>query len=95
MNNKYYGKLIFELSRQGRVGYSLPNFKYEDAYKMNLPEEQKRQSATLLPEADELTVVRHYTNMLIILTFWGYDGGKNTHYPLHRGIKIVLQGLQK
>ena len=63
MNNKYYGKLIFELSRQGRVGYSLPNFKYEDAYKMNLPEEQKRQSATLLPEADELTVVRHYTNM--------------------------------
>lgn len=63
MNNKYYGKLIFELSRQGRVGYSLPNFKYEDAYKMNLPEEQKRQSTTLLPEADELTVVRHYTNM--------------------------------
>ena len=24
MNNVYYGKLVFELSKPGRVGYSLP-----------------------------------------------------------------------
>ena len=24
MNNIFYGKLIFELSREGRVGYQLP-----------------------------------------------------------------------
>ncbi len=63
MNNKYYGKLIFEHSRQGRVGYSLPENNYPAKCAMQLPEEQKRQSGTLLPETDELTVVRHYTNM--------------------------------
>lgn len=63
MNNKYYGKLIFELSRPGRVGYSLPANTFDKQYAMAMPEALKRQSSTLLPEADELTVVRHYTNM--------------------------------
>lgn len=63
MNNKYYGKLIFELSRPGRVGYSLPASKFDEKYALSLSEPIRRQSGTLLPEADELTVVRHYTNM--------------------------------
>ena len=63
MNNQYYSKLIFELSREGRQGYSLPpnefvNFKIED-----LPRQLLRQEEPKLPEVDELTVVRHYTNM--------------------------------
>ncbi len=63
MNRTYYGKLIFELSRPGRVGYSLPKCEFE-AYKLeSLDGTLLRQTATLLPEVDELTVVRHYTNM--------------------------------
>ncbi|MBP5514462.1 MAG: aminomethyl-transferring glycine dehydrogenase subunit GcvPB [Bacteroidaceae bacterium] len=63
MNRTYYGKLIFELSKQGRVGYSLPKNEFE-GYKVNdLGANALRQTETLLPECDELTVVRHYTNM--------------------------------
>lgn len=64
MNNTYYGKLIFELSKKGRVGYSLPHNELEDRYSMtDLPQQLCRQKETILPEVDELTVVRHYTNM--------------------------------
>lgn len=60
MNNTYYGTLIFELSKKGRKGYSLPANEFGQ-YAM--PAEIQRQSETILPEADEQTVVRHYTNM--------------------------------
>ena len=30
MNNKLYGNLIFELSREGRRGYSLPKNRFGD-----------------------------------------------------------------
>lgn len=64
MNNTFYGKLIFELSKQGRVGYSLPKNKLEREYKLSdMPAAVMRQSELNLPEVDELTVVRHYTNM--------------------------------
>lgn len=63
MNNVYYGKLIFELSKPGRVGYSLPRNEFEGHTLEELPQSLRRQSETILPEADELTVVRHYTNM--------------------------------
>lgn len=63
MNNVYYGKLIFELSKKGRVGYSLPDNNIEGYSIDALPESLKRQDVLNLPEADELTVVRHYTNM--------------------------------
>ena len=60
MNNKLYGNLIFELSKEGRKGYSLPknNFgRYE------IPASMRRAEDAALPECDELTVVRHYTNL--------------------------------
>jgi len=63
MNNVYYGKLIFELSHPGRIGYSLPSNEFTGHSLDELPESLRRQSGTLLPECDELTVVRHYTNM--------------------------------
>lgn len=63
MNNTYYGKLIFELTKPGRVGYSLPANEWGD-YDMNgLPDHLLREKTPDLPEVDELTVVRHYTNM--------------------------------
>ena len=62
MNNKLYGNLIFELSKTGRKGYSLPknDFKHTTG---ELPKALLRQNEANLPECDELTVVRHYTNL--------------------------------
>lgn len=59
MNKTYYGKLIFELSKPGRVGYSLPECQAKEKYALPI----QRETALELPECDELSVVRHYTNM--------------------------------
>ena len=63
MNNTYYGKLIFELSQNGRQGYSLPENRCAEYKMSDLPKGLMRENAPLLPEVDELSVVRHYTNM--------------------------------
>ena len=63
MNNTYYGKLIFELSKEGRCGYSLPKNELAQYDMGQLPAQLMRSEAPALPEVDELTVVRHYTNM--------------------------------
>ncbi|MBD5285412.1 MAG: aminomethyl-transferring glycine dehydrogenase subunit GcvPB [Bacteroides sp.] len=76
MNREYYGKLIFEHSKQGRRGYKLPKCECENV-NAAIPEGLLRSSAPLLPEADELTVVRHYTNMST--NNFGVDTG---FYPL-------------
>lgn len=59
-----YDKLIFELSREGRVGYSLPKKEIE-GYCMcsGMPQNLKRESTPELPEVTEFDVVRHYTNL--------------------------------
>ncbi len=59
MNNRLYGNLIFELSHEGRRAYSLPKNRF-GAYE--IPDELRRKDDARLPECDELTVVRHYTN---------------------------------
>lgn len=59
MNNKLYSNLIFKLSHEGRVGYSLPKNEFPH---YELSGETKRKEDAMLPECDELTVVRHYTN---------------------------------
>mgnify|MGYP001116150507 FL=1 len=59
MNNKLYGNLIFELSHEGRKGYSLPENTYGN---YELPLCARRKTDAELPQCDELTVVRHYTN---------------------------------
>ena len=59
MNNKLYGKLIFELSHEGRRGYTLPDSPFGN---YQVPAEMRRAEDAALPECDEMTVVRHYTN---------------------------------
>ena len=59
MNNKLYGNLIFELSRPGRRAYSLPKNRFAHH---ELPAALRREQDAELPECDEMTVVRHYTN---------------------------------
>lgn len=72
---KYYDKLIFELSKPGRSGYSLPENEFGKAAEM--PESLARKSALGLPKVSEVDVVRHYTN-LSQMNF-GVDTG---FYPL-------------
>ena len=60
MNNRLYGNLIFELSKSGRRGYSLPKNNFGS---YEIPKEICRATDAALPECDELTVVRHYTNL--------------------------------
>ncbi|XMB67797.1 aminomethyl-transferring glycine dehydrogenase subunit GcvPB [Mycoplasmatota bacterium zrk1] len=55
-----YDKLIFELSRENRVGYSLPECEIES---YQLPKELKRTSELVLPEVSENEVMRHYVNL--------------------------------
>lgn len=73
---KYYNKLIFDLSKEGRKGYSLPANKWT-ASVSGLPSGLTRTNAPELPQVSELDVVRHYTN-LSQMNF-GVDSG---FYPL-------------
>ena len=72
---KYYDKLIFELSKEGRCGYSLPVNKFPAS--PELPLQLRRAAAPRLPEVSEPEVVRHYNN-LSQMNF-GVDTG---FYPL-------------
>ena len=73
---KYYDKLIFDLSKAGRQGYSLPVNRWERSVS-ELPAGVLRAEAPALPQVSELDVVRHYTN-LSQMNF-GVDSG---FYPL-------------
>ena len=69
-----YDKLIYELSKEGRIAYSLPNSEIKD---YSLDTSLRRESPLLLPEVSELDVVRHYTKLS--LKNFGVDQG---FYPL-------------
>ena len=74
---KYYDKLIFELSKPGRTGYSLPQTCSKCKGTEAIPAGLLRSNAPQLPEVSEVDVVRHYTN-LSQMNF-GVDTG---FYPL-------------
>lgn len=74
MNSKLYGNLIFELSHPGSKGYSLPK---NDFGNYELPQALRRSEDAALPECDEMTVVRHYTNLS-----GNNFGVNNGFYPL-------------
>ena len=74
MNNKLYGNLIFELSNPGTKAFSLPKNCFPH---YELSPDECRSNDARLPECDELTVVRHYTNLSG--NNFGVDNG---FYPL-------------
>ena len=54
--------LIFEVTKKGRVGYSLPTLDVPAVDLADLlPEQNIRQEAAELPEVSELDIMRHYT----------------------------------
>ena len=70
--------LIFELSRSGRVGYSLPQSDVpEKKLADHLPAHLVRNEAARLPEVSELQLMRHYTQ----LSHQNF-GVENGFYPL-------------
>lgn len=76
MNRKLYGNLIFELSRNGCRGATLPP--HASAHGLDsIPASLMRSQALPLPQVDEPAVVRHYTNMST--NNFGVDTG---FYPL-------------
>jgi len=56
--------LIFELSKPGRIAYSLPDLDVPEA-DLNelLPKEMQRETAPQFPEVSELDLIRHYTEL--------------------------------
>ena len=62
MNNRLYGNLIFELSKEGRKAYSLPKNEFAKYSTKDMPASLMRGKDAEMPECDEMTVVRHYTN---------------------------------
>ena len=72
---RYYDKLVFELSKPGRTGFSLSR-EWADV-PLDLDPALLRADAPVLPEVSEVDVVRHYTN-LSQMNF-GVDTG---FYPL-------------
>lgn len=73
---KYYDKLIFELSKEGRIGFSLPDNPWADSSD-RIPAGLRRSVPPELPQVSEPDVVRHYVN-LSAMNF-GVDTG---FYPL-------------
>lgn len=69
--------LIFETSQPGRVGYSLPDQQFTKYSIHQVDDSLLRKDAPLLPEASELEVIRHFTN-ISNLNF----GVENGFYPL-------------
>ncbi len=74
MNRTLYSKLIFDHTAPGRRGVDLPDYGYDT---VSLPDNLMRSDVPLLPEVDEPTVVRHYTNSSC--NNFGVDTG---FYPL-------------
>ncbi|WP_305025388.1 aminomethyl-transferring glycine dehydrogenase subunit GcvPB [Paenibacillus lacisoli] len=75
---KHDQALIFELSREGRVGYSLPECDVPVTPSAELiPAEFLRPEAPALPEVYEVDVIRHYTSLS--RRNFGVDNG---FYPL-------------
>jgi glycine dehydrogenase subunit 2 len=76
--NRENQELIFEISKEGRIGYSLPELDVP-ATNINdlIPSEYQREEEPDLPEVSELQIVRHYT--ALSTRNHGVDSG---FYPL-------------
>ncbi len=73
-----YNKLIFEISKPGRIAYKLPQCDVKcEELKNLIPESMLREMELELPEVSEPEVIRHYT--LISNKNYGVDTG---FYPL-------------
>ena len=74
MNSKY-NKLIFEVSKPGKKGYSLPELDVKDVELSDIiPAKYLNEGEIELPEVSEFEAIRHFTNL------------SNKNYSLDAGI---------
>ena len=59
---KNYDKLIFEISKKDRIGYTLPKWELEN--EVEIPENLLREEELHLPEVSENQIIRHYTALV-------------------------------
>lgn len=59
---RYYDKLVFDLSKEGRRGCSLPVCRWKSSLD-EIPAGLRRSARPALPQVSEPDVVRHYTNL--------------------------------
>jgi glycine dehydrogenase subunit 2 len=75
---KEYNKLIFEISKPGKIAYTLPKCDVDcEEIKKLIPEDMLKTKDMELPEVSEPDVIRHYT--LLANKNYGVDNG---FYPL-------------
>jgi len=55
-----YDKLIYEISKENRIGYSLPSDSVDN---FEIEESLTRKTPLDMPEVTELDVVRHFTRL--------------------------------
>jgi len=60
------GKLIFEKSKSGRIGYTLPALSQREKVTLNIPEKLLRSKEPELPEVSEVDVIRHFIHLSIL-----------------------------
>ena len=59
-----YNKLIFEISSEGKKGYSLPPLDVPQAFPgKEVPEHLLRKDSPSLPEVSEPEIIRHFINL--------------------------------
>jgi len=57
------GKLIFEKSKSGRIGYTLPALSQREKVTLNIPGKLLRSKEPELPEVSEVDVIRHFIHL--------------------------------
>lgn len=60
-NIRDYNKLIFEISKEGRIGYDLPSSDVPEYDLSQDTQDYVREEPAELPEVSELQILRHYT----------------------------------
>lgn len=93
------GSLIRDRGREGRRGFTLPKNDVEDIDLKNvIPEKHLRSEKPGLPEVDEPTVVRHYTNLsrknqAIDTTFYPLGSCTMKHNPRANEVAAANSGF--
>ena len=95
-NNDTYSDLIFDKSRKGKVGYSLPDsdcppIQFKDKIESNLLNDGENR----LPEVSEPEVVRHFVNLSIKIQHIDtkFKNGIKRYWNYSCGVQIIAKKL--
>ncbi|AHY48025.1 Glycine cleavage system protein P (pyridoxal-binding) C-terminal domain [Rubrobacter radiotolerans] len=99
LSERILGSLIRDKGREGRRGFTLPRNDVDDVeFSAIVPKERLRSEKPGLPEVDEPTVVRHYTNLsrknqAIDTTFYPLGSCTMKHNPRANEVAAANPGF--